>query len=67
MDINTMGICHLNRVKLDDLIEIYSSCKALGTGTGTSTGTGKAIPVQAWVGPGGSRLLGLPDFKSIDT
>ena len=28
---------------------------------------GKAIPVQAWTGPEGSRRLGLPDFKTNDT
>jgi hypothetical protein len=26
---------------------------------------GKAIPLQAWTGPGGSRRLRLPDFKTI--
>jgi len=28
---------------------------------------GKAIPLQAWTGPAGSRRLGLPDFKKIGT
>jgi len=27
----------------------------------------KAIPVQAWAGPEGSRRLRLPDFKTIGT
>jgi hypothetical protein len=26
---------------------------------------GKAIPLQAWIGPEGSRRLRLPDFKTI--
>jgi hypothetical protein len=26
---------------------------------------GKAIPLQAWTGPEGSRMLRLPDFKTI--
>jgi len=26
---------------------------------------GKAIPLQAWTGPEGSRTLGLPDFLTI--
>jgi hypothetical protein len=30
-------------------------------------GRGKAIPLQAWTGPEGSRRLRLPDFKTIDT
>jgi hypothetical protein len=29
-------------------------------------GKGKAIPLQAWTGPEGSRRLRLPDFKKID-
>jgi hypothetical protein len=29
--------------------------------------TGKAIPLQAWTGPSGSRRLRLPDFKTIGT
>jgi len=28
---------------------------------------GKAMPLQAWTGPGGSRRPRLPDFKKIDT
>jgi hypothetical protein len=27
----------------------------------------KAVPLQAWTGPEGSRKLGLPDFKTVDT
>jgi hypothetical protein len=27
----------------------------------------KAIPLQAWAGPEGSRRLRLPDFKTIGT
>jgi hypothetical protein len=28
-------------------------------------GKGKAIPLQAWAGPEGSRRMRLPDFKTI--
>jgi len=28
---------------------------------------GKAIPLEAWTGPEGSRRLRLPDFKKIGT
>jgi hypothetical protein len=28
---------------------------------------GKAIPLQVWTGPEGSRRLRLPDFKKIGT
>jgi len=28
---------------------------------------GKAVPLQAWTGPEGSRKLRLPDFKTIGT
>jgi hypothetical protein len=30
-------------------------------------GKGKAIPLQAWVGPEGSRRFRPPDFKTIGT
>ena len=30
-------------------------------------GKGKAIPLQAWTGPEGSRRLKLPDFKTVGT
>jgi hypothetical protein len=30
-------------------------------------GKGKAIPLQTWTGPEGSRRLRLPDFKKIGT
>jgi len=33
----------------------------------TNTGKGKAIPLQAWTGPEGSRRLRLPDFKTFGT
>jgi len=32
-----------------------------------ATGKGKAIPLQAWTGPEGSRRLRLPDFKTVGT
>jgi hypothetical protein len=30
-------------------------------------GKGKTTTLQVWIGPEGSRSLGLPDFKIIDT
>jgi hypothetical protein len=30
-------------------------------------GKGKAIPLQAWIEPEGSRKLRLPDFKTISS
>jgi len=30
-------------------------------------GKGKAIPLQAWTGPEGSRRMRLPDFMTIGT
>jgi len=35
--------------------------------TEMSKGKGKAIPLQAWRIPEGSRRLRLPDFKTIST
>jgi len=34
---------------------------------GKGKGNGKAIPVQAWTGPEGSRRLRLPDFMTLGT
>ena len=34
---------------------------------GKGKGKGKAIPVQAWTGPEGSRDLRLTDFKTVGT
>jgi len=34
---------------------------------GKSKGKGKTIPLQAWTGPEGSRMLRFPDFKTIGT
>jgi len=41
----------------------YGSC----AGTHQCKVKGKAIPLQAWTGPEGSRRLRLPDFKTIST
>jgi len=41
-------------------MQIYTSVKI-------RLGKGKAIPLQAWTGPEGSRRLRLPDFKTIGT
>ena len=40
---------------LSDLAEIWYTSKVKG----------KAIPLQVWTGPEGSRRLGLPDFVTI--
>jgi len=32
-----------------------------------SAGKGKAIPIQAWTGPEGSRRMKYPDFKTYGT
>jgi hypothetical protein len=36
-------------------------------GTRGSVNKDKAIPLQAWTGPEGSRRLRFPDFKTIGT
>jgi len=36
-------------------------------GKGKGKVKGKAIPLQAWTGPEGSRRLRLPDFKTLGT
>ena len=37
------------------------------TSASKGKGKGKAIPLQAWTNPEGSRRLRLPDFKTIGT
>ena len=39
----------------------------LGSGIKGQLVKGKAIPLQGWTGPEGSRSLRLPDFKTIGT
>ena len=46
---------------ITDVYEPFCGCKILGKGKG------KAIPLQAWTGPEGSRRLRLPDFKTLGT
>ena len=41
--------------------DISVQCKGKGKGKGKET------PVQAWIGPEGSRRLRFPDFKTIST
>ena len=63
-------------------ISIFTSCRACGQPDEWATfkrstsrqemvtdskGKGKAIPLQAWTGPQGSRRLRFPDFKTIGT
>ena len=50
---------HVLRTKLSSAIEIPLD--------GHPVTKKKAIPLQAWTGPEGSRRLRLPDFKKIGT
>jgi hypothetical protein len=36
-------------------------------GKGKGKSKGKVLPLPAWMGPEGSRRLGIPDFKTIGT
>ena len=59
LDIKFVFLISLQQRILRDMITNLhrSSCK----------GKGKAIPLQAWTGPKGSRRMRLPDFKKIGT
>jgi len=48
-------------------VGLWSSCTLINVITFICKGKGKAIPLQAWTGPEGSRRLRLPDFKTVDT
>jgi hypothetical protein len=41
--------------------------RAQNTSLSHSKSKGKAIPLQAWAGPEGSRSLGRPDFETVGT
>jgi hypothetical protein len=50
--------CRRLRPEIHDFHVIhFSPCK----------GKGKAIPLQAWTGPEGSRRLRFPDFQTVGT
>jgi hypothetical protein len=47
---------------------IEQSChRQIRENTAVGKGKGKAVPLQAWSGPEGSRKLRFPDFKTIGT
>jgi hypothetical protein len=52
---NAMNTEQLLSILSENAVSIYTE------------GKGKAIPLQAWTGPEGSRRLKLPDFKTIST
>jgi hypothetical protein len=62
---------NLDMMSVIYIVSINSSCAAASNGNGSLTkGTekkGKAIPLQAWTGPEGSRRLRLADFKTVGT
>jgi hypothetical protein len=39
-------------------------CAAIGIGLHSCKGKGKAVPLQAWYGPEGSRKLRFPDYMT---
>jgi len=41
---------------------IYNLGTSFFPGKGNGKGKGKAVPLQAWTGPEGSRKLRFPDF-----
>jgi len=46
---------------------MWYNCLTEGAYIALNKGKGKAIPLQAWTGPEGSRKLMLPDFKTVGT
>jgi len=51
----------------DIKMRIFNLCHPSRMFLSIRNGKGKAIPLQAWTGPEGSRKLRLPDFKTIGT
>jgi len=56
----TFIICLSNHSKNVHMVQLADHCNTLSL-------KGKAIPLQAWTGPEGSRRLRPPDFKTIST
>jgi hypothetical protein len=54
-----------NKITVPTSKSVY--CVLKGLRKMTAQVKGKAIPLQAWTGPEGSRRLRLPDFKTIGT
>jgi hypothetical protein len=49
-------------------VELHMAKSGQGLGPHSNVAVkGKAIPLQAWTDPEGSRRLRLPDFKTIGT
>ena len=60
-----LWVSFANPIKYDPVLYV---CCLIHRGHSLLTAyKGKAIPLQAWTGPEGSRRLRLPDFKKIDT
>jgi hypothetical protein len=60
------------RMHIWDIIIISNSSSSgrrrrSSSSSSSSTGKGKAVPIQAWAGPEGSRRLRLADFMTIGT
>jgi hypothetical protein len=49
------------------MMSIYISLFRVGVPVTFTSKKGKAIPLQAWTDPEGSRSLRLPDFKTFGT
>jgi len=54
-------------VSMEFFIDIILPALGLNQPLTDTSKKGKAIPLQAWTGPEGSRKLRLPDFKTIGT
>jgi hypothetical protein len=55
------------KIKIVHLKKGVENFKYLGVTPNEDKGKGKAIQLQALTGPGGSRRLRRPDFKTIGT
>jgi hypothetical protein len=58
-ELNKVGISHIVALNSAGFVATFNYCIP------SSVGEGKAIPLQTWTGPEGSRRFGLPDFKTI--
>jgi len=58
------GVTGNNNTNNNSISNYNKSSVTIGSGGSSSSSKGKALPLQAWGGPEGSRKLRFPDFMT---
>ena len=54
----------MHLIRLSEISPFQFQCILKSSAVPSTLKTGKAVPLQAWSGPEGSRKLGFPDFMT---